>query len=170
MGLGAKFISRWHNCYALCFNVSIHAPAWGATHKMVSFNLFWHSFNPRSRVGSDNNAKLQTNKRRSFNPRSRVGSDGLVKPLVIGLAVSIHAPAWGATTPTPAAGWHQDCVSIHAPAWGATSLLVLSNRCIRVSIHAPAWGATPWPSALLVATFSFNPRSRVGSDPLLITF
>ena len=37
---------------------------------------------------------------------------------------------------------HRVAVSIHAPAWGATA--VCSRRRLRswVSIHAPAWGAT----------------------------
>ncbi len=55
--------------------------------------------------------------------------------------VSIHAPAWGATT------YHIDNgaidqVSIHAPAWGATSWRSPLMLSIPVSIHAPAWGAT----------------------------
>ena len=34
-------------------------------------------------------------------------------------------------------------VSIHAPAWGATELQSLLAPEVSVSIHAPAWGATP---------------------------
>ena len=34
-------------------------------------------------------------------------------------AVSIHAPAWGATNRAPK-HCYRDAVSIHAPAWGAT--------------------------------------------------
>ena len=78
-------------------------------------------------------------------------------------------------------------VSIHAPAWGATSFSARSGsqmvefqsthprgvrprrpwpgrRPRRVSIHAPAWGATPDSMALFCALFSFNPRTRVGCD------
>jgi len=33
-------------------------------------------------------------------------------------------------------------VSIHAPAWGATTELLSKPEIIDVSIHAPAWGAT----------------------------
>ncbi len=79
-------------------------------------------------------------------------------------AVSIHAPAWGATL---FAGdiFFQPCafqstrprgarrnrkivstlaslVSIHAPAWGATILTPYVELVGKVSIHAPAWGAT----------------------------
>ena len=33
-------------------------------------------------------------------------------------------------------------VSIHAPAWGATMALYVLVMSEQVSIHAPAWGAT----------------------------
>ena len=56
-------------------------------------------------------------------------------------AVSIHAPAWGATCRAILRAI-AEAVSIHAPAWGATEI----GRAIEsediVSIHAPAWGAT----------------------------
>ena len=77
--------------------------------------------------------------------------------------VSIHAPAWGATSAKETGG-HTFTVSIHAPAWGATGPLYFSivsvlfqsthphgvrlqNPLIHpfhlsVSIHAPARGAT----------------------------
>ena len=100
----------------------------------------------------------------SFNPRSRMGSDDRVKALIPMDFVSIHAPAWGATledvellAPTPvsihAPAWGATCdawvidvewqVSIHAPAWGATNQYCYQIRFPDVSIHAPAWGATP---------------------------
>ena len=77
--------------------------------------------------------------------------------------VSIHAPAWGATSRTPtstpscscfnprarvgrdvAAGDHavRLQVSIHAPARGATLVEQRRATVLVVSIHAPAWGAT----------------------------
>ena len=79
----------------------------------------------------------------SFYPRSRAGSDGLVtKVMAFNSAVSIHAPARGATAFIfKAANAHY--VSIHAPARGATSPERSHTRRCRVSIHAPARGATP---------------------------
>ena len=56
-------------------------------------------------------------------------------------AVSIHAPAWGATDGQRENG-DDALVSIHAPAWGATVPLIIDQRIRSVSIHAPAWGAT----------------------------
>ena len=56
--------------------VSIHAPAWGAT-KLYAYT---------PGMGD------------CFNPRSRVGSDFLVLRWSVAIqSVSIHAPAWGAT-------------------------------------------------------------------------
>jgi len=63
--------------YSECFeSVSIHAPAWGATHR--SSQTLWANtcFNPRARVGRD-----------SFSRAVPMSCD----------SVSIHAPAWGAT-------------------------------------------------------------------------
>ena len=101
-----------------------------------------------------------------FNPRTRVGCDlcssFLHSHIII---VSIHAPAWGATTivfidniivstfqsthprgvrhrGSPKRGSNRR-VSIHAPAWGATRAAPgCACREVDVSIHAPAWGAT----------------------------
>ena len=57
-------------------DVSIHAPAWGATHQPPAKIIDNHGFNPRPRVGGDLvDLLVQTNP----------------------AAVSIHAPAWGAT-------------------------------------------------------------------------
>jgi len=63
---------------------------------------------------------LKLRKKLSFNPRARMGRDAFRyfarKSLI---DVSIHAPAWGATSK-----WGNPFVigkvSIHAPAWGAT--------------------------------------------------
>ena len=77
--------------------ISIHAPAWGATSRNQSNPVGLPDFNPRSRVGSDGLVWGGNGAENNFNPRSRVGSDHHV---LIGFplfAISIHAPAWGAT-------------------------------------------------------------------------
>ena len=56
-------------------------------------------------------------------------------------------------------------VSIHAPAWGATACPFVFTFVKNVSIHAPAWGATTTRPSSSPQT-GFNSRSRVGSDPL----
>ena len=81
----------------------------------------------------------------------------------ISSAVSIHAPARGATlfqpSPIPLR-----FVSIHAPARGATPAPAEGSQAQRVSIHAPARGATRSTGGSSRRARSFNPRSRAGSD------
>ena len=111
-------------------------------------------------------------------------ASGIAKKLVI--AVSIHAPAWGATK-TVEMGLALFCVSIHAPAWGATGVSETMTVTVPVSIHAPAWGATWWswpyvrhcmvsihapawgatskPRLRKQGNVGFNPRPRMGGDP-----
>ena len=144
--------------------VSIHAPAWGATRAGTPFSAakLFQSTHPRGvrlfRIIHKSSILS------SFNPRTRVGCDACYS-LTLGLSlVSIHAPAWGATSAF-ADYDAQTHVSIHAPAWGATlispspnlpilvfqsthprgvrpDLSNLRSSTIIVSIHAPAWGAT----------------------------
>ena len=84
--------------------------------------------------------------------------------------ISIHAPAWGATS-LCIIFYILTLISIHAPAWGATPPLISPTRAPAtfqstlprgerrggsqtksqggtISIHAPAWGATNVPGAL----------------------
>ena len=101
-------------------NISIHAPAWGATsvclntiEAQFNFNprarvgrdLRIHQplslpphFNPRARVGRDKEADCLTYALRYFNPRARVGRDDEAQQAPLRLPISIHAPAWGATS------------------------------------------------------------------------
>ncbi len=77
--------------------------------------------------------------------------------------VSIHAPAWGATSKRHASATAGG-VSIHAPAWGATIFNTIIIKYIRVSIHAPAWGATIAVEIYRHCIPGFNPRARMGRD------
>ena len=144
--------------------VSIHAPAWGATGGACSSGRKQRRFNPRPRMGGNKppvrrrpkvravsihapawGATLSTSSEligsTGFNPRPRMGGNPGPYARTSALPVSIHAPAWGATLHLPS----MICainVSIHAPAWGATNGGAGGLRGQRVSIHAPAWGAT----------------------------
>ena len=83
----------------------------------------------------------------------------------LGLGVSIHAPAWGATAsllPITLLRF----VSIHAPAWGATYPILSVAATGLVSIHAPAWGATSCQIRLPCTSRRFNPRARMGRDDI----
>ena len=57
-------------------HISIHVPAWGTTEYHERALLLQRDFNPRSRVGNDDN--------------KAVPIDGVV-------LISIHVPAWGTT-------------------------------------------------------------------------
>ena len=77
--------------------ISIHAPAWGATFPRPIHTTTVRNFNPRSRMGSDAAAWTGSSSCAYFNPRSRMGSDRSLELQAKVIAISIHAPAWGAT-------------------------------------------------------------------------
>ena len=56
--------------------VSIHAPAWGATEDMRQSIGISQSFNPRPRMGGDADLNVSPHLERCFNPRPRMGGDG----------------------------------------------------------------------------------------------
>ena len=56
-------------------------------------------------------------------------------------AISIHAPAKGATSDKLTV-MTALAISIHAPAKGATSFTGVAFKVVKISIHAPAKGAT----------------------------
>ncbi len=173
-------------------SVSIHAPAWGATFRLVRIGCESSSFNPRSRMGSDDVEDLFSPSNSRFNPRSRMGSDFRV------LVESVESLVFQSTLPhgerrrfpwliptlrlgfNPRSRMGSDrqarifaqkpFVSIHAPAWGATRFPGCRRSPGHVSIHAPAWGATGRDSRIIRRHHRFNPRSRMGSDERLFIF
>ena len=84
------------NLFLIC--ISIHAPAKGATSDASSGSIGRSYFNPRSREGSDQAAAKESRGGGNFNPRSREGSDVGRCNLERLTAISIHAPAKGATS------------------------------------------------------------------------
>ena len=102
------------------YDVSIHAPARGATLRKSRLRRPHRRFNPRTRTGCDRRRAGGIESRVSFNPRTRTGCD----------KTSLHAG-------------DLIRVSIHAPARGATRVAYIEVRAVvGVSIHAPARGAT----------------------------
>ena len=124
------------------FVVSIHAPAWGATINQLPQFLLCNSFNPRARVGRDfpvwlsslAGQRFQSTRPRGARRDAETARDG-VQP-----------------------------VSIHAPAWGATSSSFFSSLRVVVSIHAPAWGAT-YVCGVLVHLNRFQSTRPRGARP-----
>ena len=78
--------------------ISIHAPARGATRNGDRETNASGNFNPRSREGSDFYWFTIIQHMYNFNPRSREGSDALHFVLRHMIHISIHAPARGATS------------------------------------------------------------------------
>ena len=120
----------------------------------------------------------------STHPRG-VRQEVLTKELYAG-NVSIHAPAWGATTgklkpirsrvlfqSTHPRGVRRQTRRrvLHALQFQSThprgvrrANAAALNQANYVSIHAPAWGATPDCCRGRAPSDSFNPRTRVGCD------
>ena len=144
--------------------VSIHAPAWGATKKLVNsknmtkmfqsthprgvrplgsslFPAPQNCFNPRTRVGCDTSVFAYFPIITSFNPRTRVGCDTVSGDVVIKV----------------------NQVSIHAPAWGATALTRLFRQLNRFQSTHPR-GVRQIICSLQNYISCFNPRTRVGCD------
>ena len=155
-------VANWR---ALAAEVSIHAPAWGATPTAPGRQPPSGCFNPRPRMGGDQANSTDSGGMTCFNPRPRMGGDttGSIARVENGTFQSTppHGGRLGLTWPTgnlslmfqstPPHGGRPDhrgqhgprgTVSIHAPAWGATHLLSFLQNVESVSIHAPAWGAT----------------------------
>ena len=144
--------------------ISIHAPAKGATAPPLIRRIHCCYFNPRSREGSDafftnfacSAIRFQSTlprrerpglgRRRlwlgNFNPRSREGSDILADALgILTVTISIHAPAKGATS-------IQSCRYDNR-----TDFNPRSREGSDAGSHLPSR-----------SLIDFNPRSREGSD------
>ena len=145
-------------------------------------------FNPRVRAGRDRRGRgMLSGGSQSFNPRARAGRDAWRAAGGRLRAVSIHAPARGATAPGPScgrfgflfqstrprgarrlpvlpAGDSVSCFNPRARAGRDEDIdLALGARSV-VSIHAPARGATVPKSRTNGWTLCFNPRARAGRD------
>ena len=80
-------------------DVSIHAPAWGATGHCDSRAYFGACFNSRSRMGSDAASRQNRYQFYMFQFTLPHGErHNTPHSPFTGLFVSIHAPAWGATS------------------------------------------------------------------------
>ncbi len=137
----------------------------GGDHLRLRINNLLSSFNPRPRMGGDTLRPCTRSAWRVFQSTPpHGGRREMMDSETFFFGVSIHAPAWGATSSTPRSSrkatgfnprprmggdwyfavtaYNADAVSIHAPAWGATVIRHQNSTVLLVSIHAPAWGAT----------------------------
>ena len=144
-------------------SISIHAPTWGATLFKILEPETWafQSTHPRGvRLGQMMSIKSLINKFQSTHPRGvRLGER---LHTVQRVAISIHAPTWGATALlselNPAYR-----ISIHAPTWGATLDIDIAKKSIGFQSTHPR-GVRPRRSARLMPIKYFNPRTHVGCD------
>ena len=125
----------------------------------------WRGFNPRARVGRDESGEAFEMRLYGFNPRARVGRDMAMIEIDAMLNGFNPRARVGRDQLLPVACSFVGGVSIHAPAWDATSrstCLMLGLKAFQstrprgtrpgrdghrtsfhqVSIHAPAWDAT----------------------------
>ncbi len=122
----AKGATMGRQCVLYITRISIHAPAKGATSHVVKISLSITYFNPRSREGSDYNSKQSLKGSNDFNPRSREGSDEYRPDVNETVNISIHAPAKGAT---------QTRVLLFVPGLGFQSTLPRRER--RSAVPSP---------------------------------
>ena len=133
--------------YLFNLDVSIHAPAWGATAWPLPADQVARVSIHAPAWGATAIYQASPGLAERFNPRARVGRDLMYRrrPLAI-------AP-FQSTRPR-----------------GARLVPVFVPGCTGpVSIHAPAWGATRQSRQALPDEGGFNPRARVGRDSLIIT-
>ena len=98
-------------------------------------------FNPRSREGSDSSPSAKTAKYHHFNPRSREGSDERLGKAAPRKAISIHAPAKGATQATLLCNTGVRYFNPRSRE-GSDLFRSYTPQASTISIHAPAKGAT----------------------------
>ena len=126
--------------------VSIHAPARGATHGSLPTAVGDVSFNPRPRAGGDHEGNGQHPRVEMFQSTPPRGGRLDKRPGVSKLQRFQSTP----------------------PRGGRLTISAWFLLMVVVSIHAPARGATPHASALVSRRTSFNPRPRAGGDRLLV--
>ena len=157
--VGCDSIPAAHRCAAVCFNPRTRVGCDITSCTSRSAVRLFQSTHPRGVRHQSRDPFVGQPAR--FNPRTRVGCDRLSPtPVPRRSRFQSTHPRGVRRFPLVAAAFDGD-VSIHAPAWGATTSLTTSSRTVMVSIHAPAWGATPqaWAASTVMTRFqSTHPR------------
>ncbi len=153
-------------CPSRIVDVSIHAPARGATPAVELAIGRIQCFNPRPRAGGDARRSLSVIESTSFNPRPRAGGDSTPRDDACLAHGFQSTPPRGGRRPARRVHVRLERVSIHAPARGATSAAMPSSISADVSIHAPARGATSARMAVHVAAAEFQSTPPRGGRPL----
>ena len=125
------------------FDVSIHAPARGATCRIPALQPWLSGFNPRAREGRDVIPCASSTITAQFQSTRPRGARHSLKAVASSLSEFQSTRPRGARRP----------------------LFSRQAALSQVSIHAPARGATPTAPAVPTIFSSFNPRAREGRDP-----
>ena len=136
----------------------------GATDTLRGYRAAVRNFNPRSREGSDAGTYSLQDTAGDFNPRSREGSDGTPEDNFETIAISIHAPAKGATNWFVLYVHWSNHFNPRSREGSDTEGTQNGGANLEISIHAPVKGATIACGHILRGYEHFNPRSREGSD------
>ena len=118
---------------------SIHAPAWGATSARHQHPRISTGFNPRPRMGGDTpplQPFISGQEFQSTPPHG--GRRGLYQLVFSGKLVSIHAPAWGATTYS--AGQSSEELFQSTPPHGGRPLTSNNQRLLNLFQSTPPHG------------------------------
>ena len=143
MGSDGKYFSEEESVI-----VSIHTPAWGVTISKKSGYNGTISFNPHSRVGSDELQERADNLTESFNPHSLVGSD--TEKVQTYLRTGSFNPHSRVGSDLIFKDLHlaQRRFNPHSRV-GSDVAYLDGFGCAVVSIHTPAWGVTDCSCCLL---------------------
>ena len=115
-------------------------------------------------MGRDLRQLVESSKWISFNPRARMGRDCAMSVTTRFISAFQSTRPHGARPPAAAAGPCPARVSIHAPAWGATSNHCRASAIVSFQSTRPH-GARPGLRALQQWVYQcFNPRARMGRD------
>ena len=124
-------------------HISIHAPARGATCSVNSDSATFSNFNPRSREGSDYAECLILLMFHVFQSTLPRGERRHYRKQTYKILCDFNPRSREGSDVLPPlyveGGYY---ISIHAPARGATHTLVTRQNILKISIHAPARGAT----------------------------
>ena len=144
-------------------NISIHAPAWGATFPPAypCPSKQFQSTHPRGVRQFPPGVCIRPQIFQSTHPRG-------VRPTRLAIIscwarISIHAPAWGSTVGGLGCTVRL-LISIHAPAWGATQRAAIMAQVLKQFQSTHPRGVRPPTCTMLVGDRDFNPRTRVGCD------
>ncbi len=144
-------------------SISIHAPAWGATLTSPAPAKPSTDFNPRTRMGCDKTRNRSKAEIQYFNPRTRMGCDYYDKYYTLyTFDISIHAPAWGATTSTQTASAGFEFQSTHPH--GVRLLAYHAEPSASAFQSTHPHGVRRFWSTKITRAEDFNPRTRMGCD------